>query len=105
MRLALGLLLVGLAACLPGRLHPAPPPQATRAPAARRMISEHEAVTVALGYARSQGVGVSRATHAHLDGAGRWHVDLRGDHGRDRASVLVDGWTGEVLRAQLKDDD
>jgi hypothetical protein len=80
----------------------APPPPG--APAAR-MLTEQEAVNVAAGYARSQGVGASRLKHAHLDGAGRWHVELRGDRGRDKAKVLLDGWTGRVLRASFKDDD
>ncbi len=69
------------------------------------MLTEEEAVGVAIGFARSQGLSASQVKHAHLDGAGRWHIDLRGDQGRDRANVLVDGWTGQVLRSKLKDED
>ncbi len=69
------------------------------------MLGEQEAVAVAVGYARSQGVTGMRLKHSHLDGAGRWHVELRGDRGREKATVLVDGFTGKVLRAKLRDDD
>lgn len=110
-------LLVALAACYvgPPRYYQ-PPPDRTPPPPARpvpppppgaprgRMLTEQEAVNVAAGYARSQGVAASRLKHAHLDGAGRWHIELRGDHGHDRANVLVDGWTGRVLRAKVKDE-
>jgi hypothetical protein len=80
---------------------PAPPPPAP----APRTLTEREAVAVAMGHARAHGLEVSKVTHAHLDGAGRWHVEVRGDHGRDRAKVTVDGFTGQVLKASLKDDD
>ncbi len=69
------------------------------------MLTEEEAIGVATHYARAQGLSISQVKHAHLDGAGRWHIDLRGDRGRDKAKVLVDGWTGQVLRAKLKDED
>ncbi len=69
------------------------------------MLTEAEAVNVATGYARANGLSVNRVKHAHLDGAGRWHVDLRGDHGKDKAKVLVDAWTGQVIKASLKDED
>jgi hypothetical protein len=69
------------------------------------MLTEQEAVNVAVGHARANGLSVRRVKHAHLDGAGRWHVELRGDHGHDKAKMLVDGWTGQVLRARLKDED
>lgn len=69
------------------------------------MLTEQEAVGVAMGQARAHGVEVSRVKHAHLDGAGRWHVELRGDRGRDRAKVLVDAWTGQVVKAVLRDED
>ena len=69
------------------------------------MITEEEAIGVAIDFARSQGLSVSDVKHAHLDGAGRWHIDLRGDRGRDKAKVLVDGWTKQVLRAKLRDED
>ena len=100
-------LLVALlaAACYVGQSrYQSPPPQQQSAPA-RRMLTEAEAVNVATGYARSHGIAANRLKHAHLDGAGRWHVDLRGDHGRDRAKVLVDAWTGQVIKASLKDED
>ncbi len=69
------------------------------------MLTEEEAIGVATNYARSQGLSISAVKHAHLDGAGRWHIDLRGDRGHDKAKMLVDGWTGQVLRAKLKDAD
>ena len=69
------------------------------------MLTESEAVGVATGYARANGVEASKVKHAHLDGAGRWHVELRGDHSKDKAKVLVDAWTGQVLKASLKDED
>jgi len=81
---------------------PAPPPPA---PAAQRTLTEREAIGVAMGYARSHGLEVDKVKHAHLDGAGRWHVEVRGDRAHDRATVLVDGFTGQVLKANLKDAD
>jgi uncharacterized membrane protein YkoI len=85
---------------------PSPPPAARPAPApqSRRMLTEAEAVNVAMGYSRANGVEVSRLKHAHLDGAGRWHVELRADRGKDKAKVMVDAWTGQVVKASLKDD-
>jgi len=110
--------LLALAACYvgPPRYYQPPPDRAPPPPArppappppgapAGRMLTEQEAVNVAVGFARSQGAGALRVKHAHLDGAGRWHVELRGDRGHDKAKVLVDGWTGRVLRARLKDED
>ncbi|HZY03303.1 MAG TPA: hypothetical protein VFF02_07355 [Anaeromyxobacteraceae bacterium] len=89
--------------------HPAPAPPAARpapaAPSSKRMLTESEAVSVALGYARANGAEVSKLKHAHLDGAGRWHVELRAERGKDRAKVMVDAWTGQVVKASLKDDD
>jgi hypothetical protein len=85
---------------------PAPPPAARPAPApARRMLTEAEAVGVASGYARANGVEAGKVKHAHLDGAGRWHVELRGDRSKDKAKVLVDAWTGQVIKASLRDED
>ncbi|HEU4383949.1 MAG TPA: hypothetical protein VFR85_10685 [Anaeromyxobacteraceae bacterium] len=88
---------------------PAPPPPAPRAapaPApAKKMLTESEAVSVATGYARANGVEVNKVKHAHLDGAGRWHVELRGDRNRDKAKVMVDAWTGQVIKASLRDND
>jgi hypothetical protein len=77
----------------------APPP-----PAPGRLLSEREAVDVALRYAAYQGLDRMRVRHAHLDGAGRWHVDLRGDRGKDKAKLLIDARTGEVVRAKMRDD-
>jgi hypothetical protein len=84
---------------------PAPPPARPEAAPAQKVLTEQEAIGVAVGHARSQGLKVSKVTHAHLDGAGRWHVEVRGDPGRDKATVLVDGFTGQVLKANLKDAD
>ena len=84
---------------------PAPRPAPTPPPAAQRMLTEREAVAVAMGHARSQGLEVNKVKHAHLDGAGRWHVEVRADHGHDKATVIVDGFTGQVLKASLKDGD
>jgi len=78
---------------------PAPPPSQPR------MIAEPEAVAAATSYARSQGFAVSRVKHVHLDGAGRWHVDLVGEKPQEKAKLLVDGWTGQVLKANLKDEE
>lgn len=98
-------LLVASAGCLfvPARTYyqPGPPvPAGSRPPST--FLSESEAVVVAGQYAESRGLQVDRATRAHLDGAGRWHVELRG-RGNDRAKVLVDARTGRVLKAQLRD--
>ncbi len=80
---------------------PAPAPSAGPA----RMIAEPEAVAAATSYARSQGFAVGRVKHVHLDGAGRWHVDLVGERPQEKAKLLVDGWTGQVLKANLKDEE
>ena len=99
------LALVLLAACYvgPSRYYQ-PTPRQAPPPATQRMLTEPEAVSVATGYARSHGLEVTRVKHAHLDGAGRWHVELRGNR-KDKAKVLVDAWTGQVIKASLKDDD
>jgi hypothetical protein len=41
----------------------------------------------------------------HLDRRGRYRVVLSGDWGHDHGRVLVDGYTGQVLRAKLRDGD
>jgi len=69
------------------------------------MIAESEAVSAATAYARGKGFAVGRVKHVHLDGAGRWHVDLAGERGNETAKVLVDGWTGQVLKASTKGED
>lgn len=63
-------------------------------------LSESEAVALAEQYAQSRGVRVDHVKRAHLDGDGRWHVDLRGP-GKDRAKVLLDARTGHILWAKL----
>ena len=108
MRKAALLVVLLASACYVGqsRYHSPPPERQAPPPApAKRMLTQAEAVNVATGYARSNGLQVNRVKHAHLDGAGRWHVDLRGDRGRDKAKVLVDAWTGQVIKASLKDED
>jgi hypothetical protein len=108
MRKAALLVVLLAAACYVGqsRYHSPPPERQAPPPApAKRMLTQAEAVNVATGYARSNGLQVNRVKHAHLDGAGRWHVDLRGDRGKDKAKVLVDAWTGQVIKASLKDED
>jgi len=68
------------------------------------MIVESEAVASATAYARAQGFAVGRVSHVHLDGAGRWHVDIVGEKPQEKAKFLVDGWTGQVLKASMKDE-
>jgi len=111
MRKAAPIVALLAAACYvgPPRYYQPPPPAARPAPPpaapVRRMLTEGEAVNVAVGYARANGVEASKLKHAHLDGAGRWHVELRGDRNRDKAKVMVDAWTGQVVKASLKDED
>ncbi|HET9555279.1 MAG TPA: hypothetical protein VFP50_20100 [Anaeromyxobacteraceae bacterium] len=86
----------------------APPPEPvyrSAPPPPARLLSEGEAADVALRYAYAQGMGRMRVHHANLDGAGRWHVDLRGDRGKDKAKLLIDARTGEVVRAKMRDAD
>jgi hypothetical protein len=79
---------------------PLPPPRARSQPqAARAFISERQAVDVAFQICRDRSLAVSTVKHAHLDGAGRWHVDLRG---RDRAKLLLDARDGRLLKGQFK---
>lgn len=91
----------------PAATRPAPPPAPSPPPAgnAPKMIGEREAVSAATSYARTHGFAVSRVKHVHLDGAGRWHVDLLGEKPKEKAGVLVDGWTGQILKANLKEED
>jgi len=79
-----------------------PPPVASGAP---KMLVESEAVASATTYARSRGFVVGRVRHVHLDGAGRWHVDLVGENPQEKARLLVDGWTGQVLKASMGQED
>ena len=108
--LSLAVLLAGLSACVvvPARPYaprpPPPPPPAAPPPApAPAFISEGQAVDLAFRIARDRGLRVDRVKHVHLDGRGRWHVELRG-HG-DRARVLLDARDGRLLRGKFKGDD
>ncbi len=78
---------------------PPPAPPATGGP-----MAQQQAIDAAAAYARSQGLAVDRTQRAVLDGDGRWHVELRGPGG-NRARVLVDARTGQILRARLRGDD
>lgn len=109
--LAAPLLAFALAGCIvvparhypPGRPPPpGPPPSAAPAPPAPRLLSQAEAIDLAFRHARERGLRVDRVKKAHLDSAGRWHVDLRGNG--DKARVLLDARDGRLLRANLKDD-
>jgi hypothetical protein len=83
--------------------NPVPPPPAQSA-GPPRAVEERQAVKTASDYARAKGLSVERYK-ANLDQYGNWRVDLRSDHGNDRAKVLVDGRTGRVLRAKLQPAD
>lgn len=72
--------------------HPAGPP----------VMSAGQAVSIAAGYARSRGLYVDATLAARLDRRARWHVELAGAGGRDHALVVVDGYSGAVLRARLQ---
>ena len=83
---------------------PPPPPAAPAPPAAPRIIDERAAVRVAADFARGRGLAVERY-QARLDKHGHWRVEVRGQRSGDRAKVLVDGYTGRVIRAKLKPSD
>lgn len=70
-------------------------------PAPARALSEREAIGIAHRIARDRGLDVDRVTHSHLDGSGRWHVELRGR--RDRARLLLDGRDGRLLKGRFKE--
>jgi hypothetical protein len=76
---------------------PRPPPQPPP-----RLLSAREAVDASAHFARSRGLVVDRTVAARLDRRARWHVDLAGAGGRDHAVVVLDGFTGRVLRARLR---
>ena len=110
--LPLATLLAALAGCIvvPARRYSPPPPPPAVAPApvpppapAPRGISREEAVEIAFRIAHERGLAVERVKHVHLDGRGRWHVELRGH--RDRARVLLDARDGRLLRGAFKDKD
>jgi len=69
------------------------------------MIVESEAVAAATAYARGKGFAVGRVKHVHLDGAGRWHVDIASERSSEIAKLLVDGWTGQVLKSTVTEED
>lgn len=73
--------------------HPRPPP---------RLLPPPEAVAIAAQYARSRGLVVDTTYGTRLDRRARWHVDLGGAGGRDRAVVTVDGYSGRVIAARLR---
>ncbi len=83
---------------------PAPPPPAAQPPPpGARLLTENEAVNIAFEAARQRNLDVNRVQHAHLDGAGRWHIDLRG-HG-DHAKFLIDARTGQILKGKFRESD
>ncbi|HET7825942.1 MAG TPA: hypothetical protein VFK90_11445 [Anaeromyxobacter sp.] len=91
--LALGALLAS--ACVVAA-RPAPPP-----PPPPRIMAAPDAVGIAAQFARSRGLVVEYTVAARLDRMGRWHVDLGGAGGRDRARVVLDGYSGRILHARL----
>jgi hypothetical protein len=86
------MLLLGCA-CVAERRPPPPPP---------RLLSARDAVDASAHFARSRGLVVDQTIAARLDRRARWHVDLAGAGGRDRAVVVLDGYTGRVLNARLR---
>jgi hypothetical protein len=111
--LPLAALVAALAGCVvvPARRYPPPPPPPAAPPPAPvpppapapRAISQQQAVDIAFRLAHERGLAVDRVKHVHLDGRGRWHVELRGH--RDRARVLLDARDGRLLRGAFKDDE
>jgi hypothetical protein len=80
---------------------PPPPAKPSQAqPLPQRLLEERDAVRIAAQYARTRGLEVERFK-AKLDPQQRWRVEVRGEKSGDRARVLVDGFTGRVLRAKL----
>ena len=72
--------------------HPAPPP----------VMPALQAVSIGTQYARSRGLAIDYTIAARLDQRARWHVELGGRGGRDYALVVVDGYSGAILRARLR---
>lgn len=93
MRLQLAGLLLLACACVV-EAHPRPPPP--------RILPQPEAVAIATQHARSHGLIIDVTYVARLDRRARWHVDLGGAGGRDRAIVVLDGYSGRVLSARLR---
>lgn len=67
-----------------------------------RVLSAEEAVAISAQFARSRGLLIDRTLDARLDSYERWHVDLAGNGGHDTANVLVDGYSGRVVWARLR---
>ena len=93
MRLRLAILLLLVCACIV-EARPRPPPP--------RVLPPPEAVAIATQFARSRGLVIDYTHDTHLDRHARWHVDLGGAGGRDRAVVTLDGFSGRVLAARLR---
>jgi len=84
-------LLLCASACVAARPYPPPP----------RVLPAPEAVAIATHYARAHGLLIDYTQSAHLDRYTRWHVNIGGAGGRDRAAVTLDGFSGRVLAARL----
>ena len=111
MRTTLAVLPILLAACVHDptpppqaypRAPPPPPPAVAAPPPVRRLMDERTALKIAADHARSRGLLVDRY-RAKLDRDSRWRIDMKSSQGGDRARVLVDGYSGRVLEAKLKD--
>jgi hypothetical protein len=109
--LPLAALLAGLAGCVIVDPYARPAPQYTRPVAqpsrssqvsspAGSVLTRDEAVQAAFRVAADRQLEVDRVQHAHLDSAGRWHVDLLGS--RDRAQVVIDSRDGRFLQGRFR---
>lgn len=67
-----------------------------------RLLSPQEAVNSATWFVRSRGLVVQETRYLRLDHFERWHVHLAGSGGRDRAQVILDGYSGRILSARLR---
>ncbi len=85
------------------RTPPPPPHNHRRRPP--KSISQQEAISIAISFARSQGLRISRVLKVNVHRDGNYRVDLLGDHGHDRAKVLVNRVSGRVIRAKLRNSD
>lgn len=92
MKARLAILFLLVSACVV-EARPRPPPP---------VMPPQEAVAIAAHFARSRGLVIDTTRSAWLGRTGRWHVDLTGAGGRDRAVVVVDGFSGQVLSARLR---
>jgi hypothetical protein len=93
--------LVVLAGCYAHAPAPEPPAVPAQPAPAAPVLSRAEAIDVAFAVARERGLEVTRVRYAHLDAAGRWHVELRGRG--DRARVLLDARDGRLLRGRFRE--